>query len=126
MRPPLLERYLPFWIAVTAERWALLLLPIVGILLPLIGILPSLYNSQMRKQVTRWYREVHDIDHALAHATPEEAQEAAQRLRDVQARLAEIPPPPSGLMGEYYALKQHVEWLIERADAGAAARHSQR
>ncbi len=115
--PPLLERYLPFWIAVTAERWALLLLPVVGIMLPLIGILPSLYNSQMRKQVTRWYREVHDIDHALAHATPEEAQAAAQQLRDVQARLAEIPPPPSGLMGEYYALKQHVEWLIERADA---------
>jgi NMT1-like family len=121
-----LERYLPFWIAVTAERWALLLLPVVGIMLPLIGILPSLYNSQMRKQVTRWYREVHDIDHALAHATREEAQTAAQQLRDVQARLAEIPPPPSGLMGEYYALKQHVEWLIERADARAASRHSPR
>jgi TRAP transporter TAXI family solute receptor len=124
--PPLLERYLPFWIAVTAERWALLLLPIVGILLPLIGILPSLYNSQARKQVTRWYREVHDIDHAIALATPEEAQAAAVRLRDVQARLAEIPPPPSGLMGEYYNLKQHVEWLIERADARAASRHSPR
>ena len=30
--PPFLERYLPFWIAVTVERWALLLLPAVGIL----------------------------------------------------------------------------------------------
>jgi uncharacterized protein len=124
--PPFLERYLPFWIAVTVERWALLLLPVIGILLPLIRILPSLYNSQMRKRVTRWYREVHDIDHALLHATPEEARAAAERLRSVQARLAETPPPPSGLMGEYYDLKAHVERLIAQADERAAARHSPR
>ena len=124
--PPFLERYLPFWIAVTVERWALLLLPAVGILLPLIRILPSLYNSQMRKRVTRWYREVHEIDHALARATPEEAQAAVERLRNVQARLAEMPPPPPGLMGEYYDLKLHVEWLIEHAGDRAASRHSPR
>jgi TRAP transporter TAXI family solute receptor len=124
--PPFLERYLPFWIAVTVERWALLLLPVVGILLPLIRILPSLYNSQMRRRVTRWYREVHDIDHALARATPEEAQAAAVRLRNVQARLTAIPPPPPSLMGEYYDLKGHLETLIAQADERAASRHSPR
>jgi hypothetical protein len=124
--PPFLERYLPFWIAVTVERWALLLLPLIGILLPLIGILPGLYNSQMRKRVTKWYREVHDIDHALARATPEQARAAGERLRGVQARLAEIPPPPHGLMGEYYDLKGHLETLIREADERAAARHSPR
>jgi len=124
--PPFLERYLPFWIAVTVERWALLLLPLVGILLPLIRILPPLYSSQMRKRVTRWYREVHDIDHDLAHATPEEAHAAAERLRSVQARLTETPAPPSGLMGEYYDLKGHVARLIEQADDRAASRHSPR
>jgi uncharacterized protein len=124
--PPFLERYLPFWIAVTVERWALLLLPVVGILLPLIRILPSLYSSQMRKRVTRWYREVHEIDHALLHATPEQAHVAAERLRNVHARLAEIPPPPPGLMGEYYHLKGHVARLIEQADERAGSRHSPR
>src|SRR5499433_3342288 len=124
--PPFLERYLPFWIAVTVERWALLLLPVIGVLLPLIRILPTLYNSQMRRRVTRWYREVHDIDHVLAHATPEEARAAAVRLRDVQARLADIPPPPPGLMGEYYDLKGHVEKLIEQADERAGSPHSPR
>jgi hypothetical protein len=104
----------------------LLILPVIGILLPLIRILPSLYSSQMRKRVTRWYREVHDIDHALMHATPEEAQTAAERLRSVQARLAEVPPPPHGLMGEYYDLKGHVERLIAHAEARAASRHSPR
>ena len=124
--PPFLERYLPFWIAVTAERWALLLLPVIGILLPLIRILPALYNSQMRKRVTRWYREVNEIDHVLATGTPEEAKAAAERLREVQAKLARIPPPPPGLMGELYDLKQHVEWLLRQADTQAAARHSPR
>jgi hypothetical protein len=124
--PPFLERYLPFWIAVTVERWALLLLPVVGILLPLFRILPTLYNAQMRRRVTRWYREVHVIDHALVHASPEEARGAADRLRKVQGRLEEVPPPPPGLMGEYYDLKQHVEWLITQADERAATRHSPR
>ncbi|PYN85328.1 MAG: C4-dicarboxylate ABC transporter substrate-binding protein [Candidatus Rokuibacteriota bacterium] len=124
--PPFLERYLPFWIAVTVERWALLILPAVGILLPLVRILPTLYNSQMRKRVTRWYREVHAIDQTLAHATPEEARAAAERLRGVQTRLAEIPPPPPGLMGEYYDLKLHLQRLIEQAEERAAARHSPR
>jgi TRAP transporter TAXI family solute receptor len=124
--PPFLERYLPFWIAVTVERWALLLLPLLGILLPLIRILPGLYNSQMRKRVTKWYGEVHDIDHVLSHATPEQALAAGERLRSVQARLAEIPALPQGLMGEYYDLKGHVETLIRAADERAAARHSPR
>jgi TRAP transporter TAXI family solute receptor len=124
--PPFLERYLPFWIAVTVERWALLILPLVGILLPLIRILPGLYNSQMRKRVTKWYREVHDIDHVLGHATPEQALAAGEQLRRVQARLAEVPPPPQGLMGEYYDLKGHLEALIRDADERAAARHSPR
>ena len=124
--PPFLERYLPFWIAVTVERWALLLLPAVGILLPLFRILPSLYNSRMRKRVTRWYREVSEIDHALHVGTPEEASAAAERLHDLQLKLARIPPPPPGLMGELYDLKQHVEWLVNQAAAQTAARHSPR
>jgi len=125
--PPFLERYLPFWIAVTVERWALLLLPVVGILLPLIRILPPLYNdAQMRKHVTRWYREVHQISRALTHATPDEARTAAERLRELQVKLDETPAPPAGLMGDYYDLKQHVEWLIEQADHRAASHHSPR
>jgi TRAP transporter TAXI family solute receptor len=124
--PPFLERYLPFWIAVTVERWALLLLPAVGILLPLFRILPSLYNSQMRKRVTRWYREVNAIDHALHAGTPEEASAATEQLRDLQLRLARVPPPPPGLMGELYDLKQHVEWLLSQAATQAAPRHSPR
>src|SRR5207245_9631579 len=80
----------------------------------------------MRKRVTRWYREVNEIDHVLATGTPEEAKAAAERLREVQAKLARIPPPPTGLMGELYDLKQHVEWLLRPADTQAAARHSPR
>jgi hypothetical protein len=29
-------------------------------------------------------------------------------------------------MGEYYDLKLHIEWLIEKADDRAASRHSPR
>ncbi|HYS17279.1 MAG TPA: TAXI family TRAP transporter solute-binding subunit [Candidatus Binatia bacterium] len=124
--PPFLERFLPFWIAVTVERWALLILPAVGLLLPLVRILPSLYNQSMRRRITRRYRVVHEIDHTLARSTPEEARAAAERLRGVQAEISKMPPPPPGLMGELYHLKVHLEWLLEQADARAADRHSPR
>jgi hypothetical protein len=103
-----------------------LLLPIVGILLPLMRFLPMIYNAQMRKRVTRWYRVVHEIDHKLAHCTPEEAAAAAGRLRAVQQEIGEMTPPSTGFMGELYDLKQHIEWLLSHAeekatDAQAAA-----
>ena len=119
--PPFLERYLPFWMAVTAERWALLVLPLVGILLPLIRFVPMLYNSQMRQRVTRWYRVVHDIEHSLTRCTPDEARAAAEKLRGVQAEVLNMRPPPPSFMGELYHLKVHLEWLLERADTQAAA-----
>jgi uncharacterized protein len=118
--PPFLERYLPFWMAVTAERWALLLLPVVGLLLPLIRFLPMIYNSQMRRRVTRWYRVVHEIDHKLAHCTPEEAAAAGGRLRAVREEISNMTPPSAGFMGELYDLKQHIEWLLGHAEAQAA------
>jgi TRAP transporter TAXI family solute receptor len=122
--PPFLERFLPFWIAVTVERWALLILPPLGLLLPLIRFLPGLYNEQMRKPITKWYRVVHEIDRGLDRCTPEEAREAAERLRRVQSELANMPPPPAGLMGELYDLKIHVEWLLARAEAQVAEKVS--
>src|SRR3989441_9034580 len=97
--PPFLERFLPFWIAVTVERWALLILPAIGLLLPLIRILPALYNSRMRRRVTRWYRVVHEIDHTLAKCTPREARAAAARLRGGQGEGSRLEPPPPGPQG---------------------------
>jgi hypothetical protein len=120
--PPFLERYLPFWIAVTVERWGLLVLPLVGLLFPLIRFVPMLYNSQMRQRVTRWYRVVHEIEHSLAGCTPDEARVAAERLRGVQTEVLNMAPPPQGFMGELYHLKLHLEWLLDRANKQAAAR----
>jgi TRAP transporter TAXI family solute receptor len=119
--PPFLERYLPFWIAVTVERWGLLVLPLVGLLFPLIRFVPMLYNSQMRQRVTRWYRVVHEIEHSLAGCTPDEARVAAERLRGVQTEVLNMAPPPQGFMGELYHLKLHLEWLLDRANKQAAA-----
>ena len=92
------------------------MLPLVGLLLPLIRFVPMLYNSRMRGRVTRWYGVVHEIEHSLALCTPDEARAAAERLRGVQAEVLTMKPPPASFMGELYHLKQHLEWLLDRAE----------
>ena len=56
----------------------------------------------------------------------EEAKAAGDRLRSIQGKLADMPPPPASLMGELYDLRQHVEWLIAQADERAGSHHSPR
>ena len=55
---PLLQRYLPFWLAVLIDRLLISLLPVLAILLPLIRIAPPLYAWRKRSKIYRWYGEL--------------------------------------------------------------------
>jgi TRAP transporter TAXI family solute receptor len=55
---PLLQRYLPFWIAILIERIAVLLLPFVAVLLPLVKILPVVIQWRNKSRLFKWYGEL--------------------------------------------------------------------
>ena len=52
--PPLLQRYLPFWLANLADRMWLALLAIVAVLIPVARVLPPVYEFRIRRRVFRW------------------------------------------------------------------------
>jgi len=81
---PLLQRYLPFWIANFIERVAVLLLPFVAVLLPLFKILPALIQWRNKSRLFRWYRELKHLESQVA-ANPDPA-----RLDGYLNRLDEI------------------------------------
>jgi TRAP-type uncharacterized transport system substrate-binding protein len=60
--PPLLQRYLPFWMANLIERMWVALSVIVVVLLPLSRVLPPLYTFRVRSRIFKWYAQLRSIE----------------------------------------------------------------
>jgi TRAP-type uncharacterized transport system substrate-binding protein len=102
---PLLERYLPFWMANLIERMWVALGIIVAILLPLSRIVPPLYAFRIRSRVFRWYAQLRDIEHQaerMADAKPLLAE--LNKLESVVEKIA----VPLSYANELYALKNNI------------------
>ena len=65
--PPLLQRYLPFWIASLVDRLKVMLVPLIMLLLPLFRAAPPLVRWRTRHKIYRWYSVLRDIDKKMAH-----------------------------------------------------------
>jgi TRAP transporter TAXI family solute receptor len=109
--PPLLNRYLPFWMATWADRMKLMLLPLIVLMFPLFKIVPPLYRSRVRSKIYRWYRDLDAIDHALADRTagadPADLRGELDRIED-EVRRINVPPP---YRKELYHLRTHIDLL---------------
>jgi TRAP-type uncharacterized transport system substrate-binding protein len=119
---PFLQRYLPYWAAVMAERLLLVLLPILGLLLPLVRIVPSLYDRIMQRRIIRLYGELKVLEAELGSRDPADStRDLADRLGalEVRARHLRVPLRYSQML---YTLKQHVEMVRGRLRGGEAAR----
>ncbi|WP_137895770.1 TAXI family TRAP transporter solute-binding subunit [Ramlibacter sp. 2FC] len=104
---PLLQRYLPFWLANLVERMWLALGLIVAILLPLSRIVPPLYEFRIRSRVFRWYGRLREIEgrHEAGEDTPQALGEALDTLE----RQVEKVIVPLSYADELYALRNHIQ-----------------
>lgn len=62
---PFLQRYLPFWLAVLADRLFVLLIPIVALLIPLLKVAPAIYSWRVRSKIFRCYGELKFLEDDL-------------------------------------------------------------
>jgi len=60
--PPLLQRYLPFWLATWIDRTKVMLLPLLVLLLPLLRTRPPVYRWRIRRRILRCYVDLRRID----------------------------------------------------------------
>ena len=116
--PPLLQRYLPFWLANLIDRMWVALFSIVAVLIPLSRLVPPLYRLRVRSRVFRWYRNLRQIeaDAGAGGKTPEELLAGLDRL---EARVAGIAVPLS-YNDELYALRTHIDLVREQLNKGRA------
>ena len=118
---PLLQRYLPFWLANLVDRMWPVLVGIVAVLIPLSRTVPTLYEFRIRSRVFRWYARLRAVESEIGSRP---TVELIEELQEIEARVEAITVPLS-YTDELYALRSHIEMVGNRlrhaADAGGDA-----
>jgi TRAP transporter TAXI family solute receptor len=109
---PLLQRYLPFWMANLVERMWLALGIIIAVLLPLSRIVPPVYEFRIRSRVFRWYGQLREIENRLAAQT-DDAPTLMKELDTLESRVEKITVPLSHA-DELYALRNHIQLVRKK------------
>jgi TRAP-type uncharacterized transport system substrate-binding protein len=110
--PPLLQRYLPFWLANLVDRMWVALLSIMVVLIPVARVLPPLYAFGIRRRIFRWYRILRQIEDDLANGDkePEKLRSELDKLDEKAERIS----VPLSYTDELYRLRQHIRLVRTR------------
>jgi hypothetical protein len=110
--PPLLQRYLPFWLANLIDRMWVALFSIIAVLIPLSRLVPPLYEFRIRSRIFRWYRNLRQIESDHENGV-KPATDLLTSLDKLDARVSGIAVPLS-YTDEVYTLRAHIDLVRER------------
>ena len=114
---PVLQRYLPFWVANLIERMWPVLVTIVALLIPLSRMLPPLYQFRVRSRIFRWYAQLRAVEEAIGQRP---ATELLRELHGIESRVEQVSVPLS-YADELYSLRGHIQMVSQRLRAPGAA-----
>jgi TRAP-type uncharacterized transport system substrate-binding protein len=117
---PVLQRYLPFWLANLVERMWPVLVTIVAILIPLSRMLPPLYQFRIRSRIFRWYAQLREVEDSVGKRP---AAELLDQLNEIEARVESVTVPLS-YADELYSLRGHIHMVSQRLRETALPEHS--
>lgn len=117
--PPFFQRYLPFWLAVLAERLLILLIPILTILLPLIKLVPFIYDWRVRRRLWHWYDALKRLEQDV-DAAPDQRSKHLAELARIDGAVRGIPVPWQ-FSESHFNLRSHVEYVKRRIEEQRAA-----
>jgi hypothetical protein len=107
-----LYRVLPFWAASLADRFIMVLVPLLILLVPALRVIPSVYAWRIRLRVTRVYASLLELEREL-HAGSADRDTLAARL-DALERRADALKLPAGYADQFYVLREHIGFVRRR------------
>jgi hypothetical protein len=114
--PPVLQRYLPFWLALELDRLKVMLIPLIMLLMPLLRLTPPLVRWRTRRKIYRWYGLLRDIDDRLRGGmSVEELRRELARLREIEEQVADVDVPLS-YGGEFHEMRFHLSVVRARLE----------
>jgi hypothetical protein len=115
--PPVLQRYMPFWLANFFERMWVVIVALGALILPLSRIVPPLYVWKVRSRVYRWYGKLRAVEQVIEDVPPEKRadlyQSQLERLNEIEDKVNQISIPLS-FAEELYRLRSHIEMVRNR------------
>lgn len=121
---PLLQRYLPFWMAVLVVQGLVILIPFFAVVYPVLRVAPLLYDWRVRGRIYKLYGELKFLDADLDRRERKESvDDLVAQLDGLETRAHQIKVPM--FWSHYlYTLRQHI-WLVrERLERWQAERRN--
>ena len=105
--PPVLQRFLPFWLATTVDRVKILVVPLLVLLMPIFKIVPPTLNWRIRGKITRWYRRLYSIDSRVEGADAAAVLALLDEIEGVEREVLRV-MVPLGYADQLYNLRAHI------------------
>ncbi len=115
---PLLQRYLPLWLAVLVEQLAITIVPVVVVAYPLLRLLPAVYDWGMRRRIYMLYGELKLLELSLEDHAREEPSAVLADLSRLEQRASHLRVPTS-FAHMLYSLRQDISLVRARLDQTA-------
>ena len=115
--PPLLQRYMTFWLANFFDRMWVVVVALGALILPLSKVVPPLYVWRIRSRVYRWYGQLRAVEQAVEEA-PEDGRMRVYeaqlvRLNEIEDLVNQVSIPLSFADG-LYGLRSHIQFVRKR------------
>lgn len=117
---PVLQAYLPFWMAALVERFLVVFVPALVLLYPAFKLLPQAYDWLMQSKIRRLYDEMRSIERDLAagREAPGALNEKLGRLYQSASEL-QLPVKYASMQ---YTLRMHLDLVRDRIAARVAGK----
>jgi TRAP-type uncharacterized transport system substrate-binding protein len=114
-------RMLPFWAASLADRFLVVLVPLVLLLIPVFRVVPTVYSWRIRNRVYRIYGSLLELERdVLGHAAEDRAA-LLGRLDGIERR-ADALKLPVAYADQFYVLREHIILVRQRLTSLAGER----
>jgi len=115
--PPLLQRYLSFWLANLFDRLWVVVVALAALVIPLSKIVPPLYVWRVRSRVYRWYGELRAVEQAWEGVLEDQRDivrhDLLRRLDEIEEQVNHISIPLAYADG-LYGLRGHINIVRQR------------
>jgi TRAP-type uncharacterized transport system substrate-binding protein len=115
--PPLLQRYMPFWVANLFDRLWVVVVALAALIIPFSKVVPPLYVWRIKSRVYRWYGQLRAVEQALDEADGPGRQqvcaELLKRLDEIEGRVNRM-SIPLAFADNLYGLRSHINFVRQR------------